>query len=55
MATDLRLYLRDEIVALQSDLRLIQSSLVGLAAENEAVLIPGYTHLQRAQPIGTGP
>jgi argininosuccinate lyase len=51
VATDLRLYLRDEIVALQSDLRLIQSSLVGLAAENEAVLIPGYTHLQRAQPI----
>lgn len=51
VATDLRLYLRDEIVALQSDLRLIQSSLVGLAAKNEAVLIPGYTHLQRAQPI----
>jgi len=51
VATDLRLYLREEISALQSGLRALQSSLVGLARENEEVLIPGYTHLQRAQPI----
>ncbi len=51
VATDLRLYLRDEISALQSGVRALQSSLVGLARDNEEVLIPGYTHLQRAQPI----
>jgi len=51
VATDLRLYLREEISVLQSGLRALQSSLVGLARENEEVLIPGYTHLQRAQPI----
>ena len=32
-------------------MRALQSSLVGLARDNEEVLIPGYTHLQRAQPI----
>ena len=51
VATDLRLYLRDEIAALQSGLRTLQSALVGLAENNEAVIIPGYTHLQRAQPV----
>ena len=51
VATDLRLYLRDEIVALQSGVRALQSSLVDLAHANEDVLFPGYTHLQRAQPI----
>lgn len=51
VATDLRLYLRDEITALQSGVRVLQSALVGLAEANESVLIPGYTHLQRAQPV----
>ena len=41
VATDLRLYLRDEISALQSGVRALQSSLVGLARDNEEVLIPG--------------
>jgi len=51
VATDLRLYLRDEIIALQSGVRALQSALVGLAEENKTVIIPGYTHLQRAQPV----
>jgi len=51
VATDLRLYIRDEVVALQSGVRALQSSLVHLAHANEDVLFPGYTHLQRAQPI----
>jgi len=51
VATDLRLYLRDEIAALQTGVRELQSALVGLAATNEVVIIPGYTHLQRAQPV----
>ena len=51
VATDLRLYLRDEITALQSGVRTLQTALVGLASANEDVLIPGYTHLQRAQPV----
>jgi len=51
VATDIRLYLRDEIVVLQLGVRTLQSALVGLAEANEAVIIPGYTHLQRAQPV----
>jgi len=51
VATDLRLYLRDEIAALQKGVRRLQGALIGLASANETVLIPGYTHLQRAQPI----
>ena len=51
VATDLRLYLRDEIVALQSGVRMLQTALVNLAEANEGIIIPGYTHLQRAQPV----
>ena len=54
VATDLRLYLRDDIVALQSGIRMLQKALVGLASANEGVIIPGYTHLQRAQPFPIG-
>jgi len=54
VATDLRLYLRDEISFLYSGVRALQSSLVGLAEANKDVLLPGYTHLQRAQPVTVG-
>src|ERR1051326_6823355 len=51
VATDLRLWLREEIDALGSLLRNAQSALLDFAEANRQVAIPGYTHLQRAQPI----
>ena len=51
VATDFRLYLRDEIVALRVGIRTLQRALIGLAGDNEGVLMPGYTHLQRGQPV----
>ncbi len=51
VALDLRLWLRDEIVEVAGELRSFQSALVQLGAKNAHVLIPGYTHLQRAQPV----
>jgi len=51
IALDARLWLRDEIAALLGELRSLQASLVELAAKNAEVVIPGYTHLQRAQPV----
>ncbi|MGD0615530.1 MAG: argininosuccinate lyase [Verrucomicrobiota bacterium] len=50
-ALDLRLWLRDEILELGKEVRLLQAALAGLGQKNSAVLIPGYTHLQRAQPV----
>jgi argininosuccinate lyase len=51
VATDVRLWLRDEIDQLDSALRNAQTALVLLAEQNQQVVLPGYTHLQRAQPI----
>ncbi|HEX6189293.1 MAG TPA: argininosuccinate lyase [Pyrinomonadaceae bacterium] len=51
VATDLRLWLRDEIDRLQDSLRDTQLALLDFAEANQEVVLPGYTHLQRAQPI----
>mgnify|MGYP003575052500 CR=1 FL=1 len=51
VALDIRLWLRDQITALQSELRELQRAFVTLARRNPDVIIPGYTHLQRAQPV----
>ncbi len=51
VATDLRLWTREEIDRLQAVLRDTQRALLDLADANSDVAIPGYTHLQRAQPI----
>lgn len=51
VATDFRLYLRDEITGLKAGLRGLQRALVVLAEANDGVLMPGYTHLQRGQPV----
>jgi argininosuccinate lyase len=51
IALDARLWLRDEIAALLDEVRSLQSSLLGLGTKNAEVVIPGYTHLQRAQPV----
>ena len=51
VATDLRLWLRDEIASLQTRLVEAQRALIDLAETNREIVVPGYTHLQRAQPI----
>jgi argininosuccinate lyase len=51
IALDARLWLRDEIAALVDEIHALQRALVGLGAQNAGVIIPGYTHLQRAQPV----
>jgi argininosuccinate lyase len=54
VALDLRLWLRDEIRHLQEALRTLQRALVTLAAKHPQAVMPGYTHLQRAQPVLLG-
>jgi len=51
VATDLRLWLREETAALTTSVRRLQKSLVGLAGRAGEAIMPGYTHLQRAQPV----
>jgi argininosuccinate lyase len=51
VALDMRLWLRDELGQLLTDLRSLQAALVDLAERESEVIIPGYTHLQRAQPV----
>ncbi len=48
---DLRLYLRDQLQVLQGHLQAVQSAFVQQANQHINVIIPGYTHLQRAQPV----
>jgi len=51
VALDLRLWLRDEIILLLAAIADLQRALVSLGEKNADVWIPGYTHLQRAQPV----
>ena len=51
VATDTRLYLRDEIAALDAEISGLQKTLLELADREMATILPGYTHLQHAQPI----
>jgi argininosuccinate lyase len=51
VGTDVRLYLRSQIDHLQTLLRQYQCSLLHLAESHVETLVPGYTHLQRAQPV----
>jgi len=54
VATDLRLYLRDEIDVLGSALQRLQSALVDLAEREANTIMPGFTHLQVAMPVSFG-
>ena len=54
VALDIRLYLRDEIAALQEKIRGLISAVTDRAEEYRDTIMPGYTHLQRAQPITFG-
>jgi argininosuccinate lyase len=51
VATDLRLWLREEIDRTAISLHSTQQALLDLAEANHAAVMPGYTHLQRAQPV----
>ncbi|MBT9503365.1 MAG: argininosuccinate lyase [Burkholderiaceae bacterium] len=54
VATDVRLWLRDEIDAIQGLLQALQLALVDVAEKNAEVILPGFTHLQVAQPVSFG-
>jgi argininosuccinate lyase len=51
VALDLRLYVKEQIGETSSQLKTLQTALLDLAEENVDLVMPGYTHLQRAQPI----
>ena len=54
VATDIRLYLREQIDRLGNELTRLQTGLVQLAAQEADTIMPGFTHLQVAQPITFG-
>lgn len=54
VALDLRMFLRDESDLLVSEIKDVLSALLEQAEQNRATIMPGYTHLQRAQPITFG-
>lgn len=51
VALDIRMWLRDEIFEMMNEVRALQKALVDLGEKYVDVVIPGYTHLQRAQPV----
>ncbi len=51
VALDLRMYMKEEIVNCAGLVVALQETLLSVAAENRDAVMPGYTHLQRAQPV----
>lgn len=51
VALDIRMYLRDEITAIKEMVAVFLGTLVKISEANVDTIMPGYTHLQRAQPI----
>ncbi len=51
VAVDLRLYLRHEIAAIKAEILDLQKAILEQAKQHQTTVMPGYTHLQRAQPI----
>jgi argininosuccinate lyase len=54
VALDIRMYLRDEIAETHELLTSLQKVIIDLADKHRDVVLPGYTHLQRAQPVLLG-
>lgn len=54
VATDIRLYLRDEIDTIANELTRLQKGLIELADREASTIMPGFTHLQTAQPVTFG-
>ena len=54
VATDFKLWVRDTIDAVDDALKALQFALIEQAEKNAATVMPGFTHLQAAQPVTTG-
>lgn len=54
VATDIRLWLREEIDIIVAELERLQQGLLAQAEQHAAVIMPGFTHLQTAQPVTFG-
>ena len=54
VATDIRLYLRDAIDAISAEITRLQQGLLDLAEKEADTIMPGFTHLQTAQPVTFG-
>ncbi|MEX5433605.1 lyase family protein, partial [Klebsiella michiganensis] len=54
VATDIRLWLRDEIDVILGEITRLQQGLLGLAEAESDTIMPGFTHLQTAQPVTFG-
>ncbi len=54
VATDIRLYLRDEIDLIAAEIKRLQAGLLDLAEREADTILPGFTHLQVAQPVVFG-
>ena len=54
VATDIRLYLRDHVVLINQELTKLLNALLDLAEKENITIMPGFTHLQAAQPITFG-
>ena len=54
VATDIRLYIRDEIDQIKSLIKKLQLALLDLAERENSTIMPGFTHLQTAQPVSFG-
>jgi len=54
VATDIRLYLRDEIRSIRAEILRLQQAILGVAERETETILPGFTHLQTAQPVTFG-
>ena len=54
VATDMRMYVRDEILTVLDNINILQKTLIKLAEKYSKNIIPGFTHLQVAQPVTFG-
>jgi argininosuccinate lyase len=54
VATDIRLYLRDQVDDILAEINRLQIALLDLAEQEASTILPGFTHLQAAQPISFG-
>ncbi|CAC9650541.1 Argininosuccinate lyase [bacterium endosymbiont of Bathymodiolus sp. 5 South] len=54
VATDIRLYLREQLDKINDEIKRLQVALLNLAEQEASTILPGFTHLQAAQPVSFG-